>query len=107
MRAEWTIRRFKGTRFQTSEIVRCVQKGTRRSSARQRQAALAATRNGWATFEVAPEINEFEPATERKPQVASITPPRRIGKPGGASILVPEGEWGVEEQLREERDRAL
>lgn len=66
-----------------------------------------AVRFGWVTFETAPKVDEFEPEAETRSRVPAITPPLRSGKPNGASIQVPEGEWSVTEQLREERSRAL
>lgn len=107
MTAVPNIRRWKGTKVQTSEFVRRERQGTPRLWAWRKHGAQAAraTRNGWSIFESAPKIDKFEPGAERNSRGASITPPRWKGKPGGASILVPEGEWSVEQQLREERDR--
>lgn len=109
MTTGWSIRKWEGTKSQTSETVRREQKRTPRSGAHRRQSELAARviRNGWSTFESAPKLDEFEPGTERKLLGASITLPQRRGKPGGASILVPEGDWSALQQLREERDREL
>lgn len=104
-----SFRKLRGTRIQISEIARRAQGETPRAFLRSRLTVPVrkSARFGWVTFEAAPKVDEFEPLTETREFVHGITLPRRSGKPSGASIHISEGDWSIDQQLHEERDRGL
>lgn len=107
MGTEGSIRKVKGTKVLLSEAARRAQETPHWMSWRRQANTARTTRNGWSAFENAPKVDEFDAIVQILRGADALTPPRRNGRPGGASIHVPEGEWSVEEQLGEERGREL